>query len=314
MDNSLEKIKNNINTGLNKVGNMVQTGTDQVSNFMSHSVKSIYDSSVSTANKTGLSSIFDKIKNHKSFDEMDLTNVVIMLIAIITIIVVVFFLPRFNKSTTFEKKLFNSTFFKFIICLFLFYAFYHYDIPLFCMCLIIVFIFFWFYHGCFTEHMITEEISKELNKKPAIIVKLEGGEIVIDDVDKFRQMIIADKIDEIKQLALNEVKQENSFTDKVKSTASSIIDTTSNAVSSVASTTSNVLSTVASPITNLLKNDSESEVIENEITENQPTEIFDQRDFMIMPEDAPERTGTFNRICDYTRCTKPTSFVEPINA
>ena len=300
MDSSLERIKNNIKNGANSISNTVKSSASKMSNFMTSSVKSIKDSSVDTLEKSGLSEMFNKIKSFNSFDEMDIKNIIIILIAVIVIITVVFFIPRFNKSSTFEKKLFNSKFFKFIICLFLFYAFYNYDIPLFCMCLVIIFLFLWFHHGCFTEHMIGEEITKELNKTPAVIVRIEGGEILVEDADKFKQLFISNKVDDVK----DEIVEDETLGDKIKSTASSIASTASDVVSSVASTASNAVSTVASPITNLFS--SEEEV--------KPKEIFDQRDFMILNETTPQKQEIYNHICDGTRCMKPTSFVDNIDA
>lgn len=303
----------------NKLRQKIKSGLTSSGNFMSQSVKSIYDSSANTfdktLDKTGFKKMYNKLWNLQSFDESDLLDIVMILIAIITIVIVVFYLPKFNKTATAEKKIFDSKFFKFIVCLFLFYAFYFYDLPLFCMCLVIVFLFFWFHHGCFTEHMIGEEITKELNKKPAVVVRIEGGEIIVDDVDKFKQMIISDKIDEIKEIALKE-NEDLSFGDKIKSFASSASNVATGAISSATGAVSSVASTITSPITNLFNKDEEV-VPENLPSPNQEIEepiqnkeIFDQRDFMIMPENAPERQGTFERICDCTRCTKPTSYVD----
>lgn len=311
MDSSLDKLTNHIKNGVNSLSNTVKSSASKMSNFMSHSVKSIRDSSVDTIEKSGVSEMINKVKSLSLFDEMDIKNIIIILIAVIVIITVVFFLPKLNKSATFEKKLFNSKFFKFIICLFLFYAFYNYDLPLFCMCLVIIFLFMWFHNGCFTEHMIGEEITKELNKTPAIIVRIEGGEIVVEDAEKFKQMIISDKIDEIKSAS------EETLGDKIKSTASSAVSTASDAVSSVASTASDAvsavastassaLSTVASPITNLFSKD--------DVEEIQPKEIFDQRDFMVLNETAPQQQEIYNHICDGTRCMKPTSFVDNMDS
>ena len=112
------------------------------------------------------------------------------------------------------------------------------------MCLVIIFLFLWFHHGCFTEHMIGEEITKELNKTPAVIVRIEGGEILVEDADKFKQLFISNKVDDVK----DEIVEDETLGDKIKSTASSIASTASDVVSSVASTASNAVSTVASPI------------------------------------------------------------------
>lgn len=293
--NTLREFGNNTLDTVKKFGNRVKDTVGDASSLGLNTISSIRDSATNTAkelsDKTGTTKIVSKLWNLKPLDENNLLDIVMMLIAIIAIVVVVFYLPKYSKTSSFEKKIFDSKFFKFIICLFLFYAFYFYDLPLFCMCLVIIFLFFWFHHGCFTEHMIGEEIAKELNKKPAVVVRIEGGEIIVDDVDKFKQMIISDKIDEIKEVALSEINQEPSFTDKIKSTASS-----------VASTASSTLSKVASPITNLFSSE-----------EDKPAEIFDQRDFMIMPENAPEKEELFNRICDGTKCSKPSSFVEPMD-
>ena len=46
-----------------------------------------------------------------------------------------------------------------------------------------------------------------------------------------------------------------------------------------------------------------------EVIKNQEN-IFDQRDFMIQPEVIKEQQQAYNRICDCTKCTKPTSYVE----
>ena len=69
MDSSyLEKFTNHLKNGVDSVSNTVKSSASKVSNFMSHSVKSIRDSSVDTIEKSGVSESANSDAIKKIFD------------------------------------------------------------------------------------------------------------------------------------------------------------------------------------------------------------------------------------------------------
>lgn len=271
-------------------------------------VQNLADSVSSTANKSGMSDVFSKLFKFQSLDEFDLTRVIVLLLAAIVIIVVVFFLPKLNKSAKFMKSILDSKFVKFLMCCVLFYAFYQYDIEIFLIMFGIVFAIYWFHSGYTAEHygpvsmaVIGEEYKKLdkvlAEKDVAVVRKTEHGELIVGDINEFKEEVA-------EQVA--EQEQKKSLIDKLfhreqpivePATEEEIIEDTIKTVEDVA--------VVPDPFDSVVGNGNNTlEMLNNQ------QEIFDQRDFMIMPEMAEERQSTFNRICDCTRCAKPTSFVE----
>lgn len=224
-------------------------------NMINNSVKNIYEGSVSTAEKAGFFDIFNKLKSLEFFDDNDMTKIIIFLIAIIVIVCVIYALPKLNKSAYYEKKILNSKFVRFLICLFLIYAFYHYSVDAFVVILAIVFFIFWFHNGYSMEHMISDVIKEELDKEPAVVVKLESGEIVIDNIQKWK--------DEIREETEAELKK-TSIIDKMKEGISTGVDKIKNIISPA----------------------------------NEEEKIFDQRDFMIKPEEHKEQLNVYENLYD----------------
>lgn len=319
MSGIIQSGKNIGNAVIDKVEDFGASITDTASSAVSYSAskgKSVIDSLLDTSEKAGTSEIFRKIKGLKMLDEMDLNKIIILLIAIIAIIVVVFILPKLNKSADLEKRILDSKFIKFIVCLVLIYAFYQYNVEIFLIMLVIVFFLYWFHHGYSVENYGPvktacvgskfEKVAAALEEKPVVVVKkIEGGEVVVNDFDDVKEKIVEEvKAEEKKKGFLDRVLksetvedfdevEEKMINDAVKS-ADEIVDETGEV---------DVPADIPEFNANGLENDTIGAY-------DRQQEIFDQRDFMIMPEGAPERQSTFERICDCTKCTKPSSYVD----
>ena len=293
--------------GVQKVGEVVTDSVSKGINFVTDNIKNVkdyaksgvqnlYESTTSTMDKSGISDIFNKIMHFQAPNELDMTKIIVLLLAAIVIIIVVFIIPKYNKSSKFMKLILDNKIIKILICCVLFYAFYQYDVEVFIVMLVIVFALYWFHNGYVAEHygpIDTINIGSEYyklnnilnNDKAAIIKKTGHNQIVVDDLDSIKEDIIAeDKKNDI----ISKVNEEIKEADKPVTVVSDSGDNmASYDIDNVVGVSNNNL-----------------EVIKNQ--EN----IFDQRDFMIQPEVIKEQQQAYNRICDCTKCTKPTSYVE----
>ena len=245
--------------------------------------------------KSGISDVFNKIMHFQAPNELDMTKMIVLLLAAIVIIIVVFIIPKYNKSSKFMKLILDNKIIKILICCVLFYAFYQYDVEVFIVMLVIVFALYWFHNGYVAEHygpIETINIGSEYyklnnllnNDKAAIIKKTGHNQIVVDDLDNIEDIIAEDKKNDIISKVNEEIKEADKPVNVVKDSGDNMANYDFDDVVGVSNN-------------NL-------EVIKNQ--EN----IFDQRDFMIQPEVIKEQQQAYNRICDCTKCTKPTSYVE----
>lgn len=293
--------------GVQKVGEVVTDSVSKGINFVTDNIKNVkdyaksgvqnlYDSTTSTMDKSGVSDIFNKIMHFQAPNELDMTKMIVLLLAAIVIIIVVFIIPKYNKSSKFMKLILDNKIIKILICCVLFYAFYQYNVEVFIVMLVIVFALYWFHNGYVAEHygpIETINIGSEYyklnnilnNDKAAVIKKTGHNDIVVDDLDNIKEDIIAeDKKNDIISKVNEEIKEADKPVDVVKDSGDNMANYDFDDVVGVSNN-------------NL-------EVIKNQ--EN----IFDQRDFMIQPEVIKEQQQAYNRICDCTKCTKPTSYVE----
>lgn len=279
----MDKIKSFGNSALNGVHNVGQFAVDSASegvSYISDSAKRVLHNSYDGVKKSGMIDIASKIIHCQSLDELDMTKIIVLLLAIICIIVIIFFLPKLNKSADLEKKILDSKVVKIIIACFLLYSFFEYNIDVFIGEVVITFFLFWFHHGYSAEHYgpvstaytgsVFTPVPDVKNVIPGISKDIETGELIVGDSVK----PIVEDVEPV------EHKEEPKEEPELISVDEEELDRFSG----------------YSP--NTLDNYSKQEG------------IFDQRDFMIMPESAPERQNTFDRICDCTKCTKPTSFVD----
>lgn len=236
----------------------------------------------STIERSGVKSVSEKLFKFEMPTENEITKIIVLLLAIIAIIVVVFFIPRLNKDASFEKMILDSKIIKLIFCCVLLYGFYHYSLKMFGVVLLITFFLFWFHHGYSVEKYgpvnmmnlgeVWQDVVNAFGEQDEVVLKKnEHGEIVVGEHEKK----VVEKVEKEVEKDEKEVeieKVEKSVDEDVKEETG-------------------------------FSNNSE------EMYERQQ-QIFDQRDFMILPERGEERAQIFDRICDCTRCTKPTSFVE----
>ena len=194
------------------------------------------------------------------------------------------------------KLILDNKIIKILMCCVLFYAFYQYDVEVFIVMLVIVFALYWFHNGYVAEHygpIDTINIGSEYyklnnisnNDKAAIIKKIAHNQVVVDDLDSIKEDIIAENK---KNDIISKVNEEIKEADK--------------SVAVVSDSGDNMASYDIDNVVGVSNNN--LELIKNQ--EN----IFDQRDFMIQPEVIKEQQQAYNRICDCTKCTKPTSYVE----
>lgn len=287
-----EVVTDNVGKGINFVTDNIRN----VKDYAKSGVQNLYELSTSTMDKSGVSDVFNKLMHFQALNELDMTKIIVLLLAAIVIIIVVFIIPKFNKSSKFMKLILDNKIIKILICCVLFYAFYQYNVEVFIVMLVIVFALYWFHNGYVAEHygpIDTINIGSEYyklnnlltNDKAAVIKKTGHNQIVVDDLDNIKEDIIAEdkknniisKEEEIKEIVN---KEDDKSADVVDSDEAYDFD-------DVVGVSNNNL-----------------EVIKNQ--EN----IFDQRDFMIQPEVIKEQKQAYNRICDCTKCTKPTSYVE----
>ena len=292
--------------GVQKVGEVVTDSVSKGINFVTDNIKNVkdyaksgvqnlYESTTSTMDKSGVSDVFNKIMHFQAPNELDMTKMIVLLLAAIVIIIVVFIIPKYNKSSKFMKLILDNKIIKILICCVLFYAFYQYDVEVFIVMLVIVFALYWFHNGYVAEHygpIETINIGSEYyklnnllnNDKAAIIKKTGHNQIVVDDLDNIEDIIAEDKKNDIISKVNEEIKEADKPVNVVKDSGDNMANYDFDDVVGVSNN-------------NL-------EVIKNQ--EN----IFDQRDFMIQPEVIKEQQQAYNRICDCTKCTKPTSYVE----
>ena len=292
--------------GVQKVGEVVTDSVSKGINFVTDNIKNVkdyaksgvqnlYESTTSTMDKSGVSDVFNKLLHFQAPNELDMTKMIVLLLAAIVIIIVVFIIPKYNKSSKFMKLILDNKIIKILICCVLFYAFYQYDVEVFIVMLVIVFALYWFHNGYVAEHygpIETINIGSEYyklnnllnNDKAAIIKKTGHNQIVVDDLDNIEDIIAEDKKNDIISKVNEEIKEADKPVDVVKDSGDNMDNYDFDDVVGVSNN-------------NL-------EVIKNQ--EN----IFDQRDFMIQPEVIKEQQQAYNRICDCTKCTKPTSYVE----
>lgn len=292
----VQKVGEVVTDSVSKGINFVTSNIGNVKDYAKNGVKNLYESTTSTMDKSGVSDVFNKIMHFQAPNELDMTKMIVLLLAAIVIIIVVFIIPKYNKSSRFMKLILDNKIIKILMCCVLFYAFYQYDIEVFIVMLIIVFALYWFHNGYVAEHygpIDTINIGSEYyklnnisnNDKAAIIKKIAHNQVVVDDLDSIKEDIIAeDKKNDI----ISKVNEEIKEADK--------------SVAVVSDSGDNMASYDIDNVVGVSNNN--LELIKNQ--EN----IFDQRDFMIQPEVIKEQQQVYNRICDCTKCTKPTSYVD----
>ena len=292
----VQKVGEVVTDSVSKGINFVTSNIGNVKDYAKSGVQNLYESTTSTMDKSGISDIFNKIMHFQAPNELDMTKMIVLLLAAIVIIIVVFIIPKYNKSSKFMKLILDNKIIKILICCVLFYAFYQYDVEVFIVMLVIVFALYWFHNGYVAEHygpIDTINIGSEYyklnnilnNDKAAVIKKTGHNEVVVDDLDNIKEDIIAeDKKNDIISKVNEEIKEADKPVNVVKDSSDNMANYDFDDVVGVSNN-------------NL-------EVIKNQ--EN----IFDQRDFMIQPEVIKEQQQAYNRICDCTKCTKPTSYVE----
>ena len=292
----VQKVGEVVTDSVSKGINFVTSNIGNVKDYAKSGVQNLYESTTSTMDKSGVSDVFNKLLHFQAPNELDMTKMIVLLLAAIVIIIVVFIIPKYNKSSKFMKLILDNKIIKILICCVLFYAFYQYDVEVFIVMLVIVFALYWFHNGYVAEHygpIDTINIGSEYyklnnilnNDKAAVIKKTGHNEVVVDDLDSIKEDIIAeDKKNDIISKVNEEIKEADKSVDVVKDSGDNMANYDFDDVVGVSNN-------------NL-------EVIKNQ--EN----IFDQRDFMIQPEVIKEQQQAYNRICDCTKCTKPTSYVE----
>ena len=292
----VQKVGEVVTDSVSKGINFVTSNIGNVKDYAKSGVQNLYESTTSTMDKSGVSDIFNKLLHFQAPNELDMTKMIVLLLAAIVIIIVVFIIPKYNKSSKFMKLILDNKIIKILICCVLFYAFYQYDVEVFIVMLVIVFALYWFHNGYVAEHygpIDTINIGSEYyklnnilnNDKAAVIKKTGHNEVVVDDLDNIKEDIIAeDKKNDIISKVNEEIKEADKPVAVVKDSGDNMANYDFDDVVGVSNN-------------NL-------EVIKNQ--EN----IFDQRDFMIQPEVIKEQQQAYNRICDCTKCTKPTSYVE----
>ena len=292
----VQKVGEVVTDSVSKGFNFVTSNIGNVKDYTTSGIKNLYDSTTSTMDKSGVSDVFNKIMHFQAPNELDMTKMIILLLAAIVIIIVVFIIPKYNKSSKFMKLILDNKIIKILMCCVLFYAFYQYDVEVFIVMLVIVFALYWFHNGYVAEHygpIDTINIGSEYyklnnilnNDKAAVIKKTGHSQIVVDDLDNIKEEIIAeDKKNDI----ISKVNEEIKEADK--------------SVAVVSDSGDNMASYDFDNVVGVSNNN--LELIKNQ--EN----IFDQRDFMIQPEVIKEQQQAYNRICDCTKCTKPTSYVD----
>ena len=292
----VQKVGEVVTDSVSKGINFVTSNIGNVKDYAKSGVQNLYESTTSTMDKSGVSDIFNKIMHFQAPNELDMTKMIVLLLAAIVIIIVVFIIPKYNKSSKFMKLILDNKIIKILICCVLFYAFYQYNVEVFIVMLVIVFALYWFHNGYVAEHygpIDTINIGSEYyklnnilnNDKAAVIKKTGHNEVVVDDLDSIKEDIIAeDKKNDIISKVNEEIKEADKPVAVVKDSGDNMANYDFDDVVGVSNN-------------NL-------EVIKNQ--EN----IFDQRDFMIQPEVIKEQQQAYNRICDCTKCTKPTSYVE----
>lgn len=240
----------------------------------------------STFERSGVKSISNKIINLQLLDSNDMTNIIVLLLAIITIIVVVFYLPRLNKNASLEKAILDNILIKIIFCCVLLYGFYHYSLKMFGIVLLITFFLFWFHNGYSVEKYGPVNMMN-VGSTWENIVNIFGKQ---DEVSEKEHHFGIDVVGE------NEKKEE-------KEDDESDDEEDEEEVKEVEKEKINEVVAENDDVFNGFSNNS-SEMYQRQ------QQIFDQRDFMILPEMSEERAQIFNRICDDTICRKPSSFVE----
>ena len=292
----VQKVGEVVTDSVSKGINFVTSNIGNVKDYAKSGVQNLYESTTSTMDKSGVSDVFNKLLHFQAPNELDMTKMIVLLLAAIVIIIVVFIIPKYNKSSKFMKLILDNKIIKILICCVLFYAFYQYDVEVFIVMLVIVFALYWFHNGYVAEHygpIDTINIGSEYyklnnilnNDKAAVIKKTGHNDIVVDDLDNIKEDIIAeDKKNDIISKVNEEIKEADKPVNVVKDSGDNMDNYDFDDVVGVSNN-------------NL-------EVIKNQ--EN----IFDQRDFMIQPEVIKEQQQAYNRICDCTKCTKPTSYVE----
>ena len=291
----VQKVGEVVTDSVSKGINFVTSNIGNVKDYAKSGVQNLYESTTSTMDKSGVSDIFNKIMHFQAPNELDMTKMIVLLLAAIVIIIVVFIIPKYNKSSKFMKLILDNKIIKILICCVLFYAFYQYNVEVFIVMLVIVFALYWFHNGYVAEHygpIDTINIGSEYyklnnilnNDKAAIIKKTGHNQIVVDDLDNIEDIIAEDKKNDIISKVNEEIKEADKPVNIVKDSGDNMANYDFDDVVGVSNN-------------NL-------EVIKNQ--EN----IFDQRDFMIQPEVIKEQQQAYNRICDCTKCTKPTSYVD----
>ena len=292
----VQKVGEVVTDSVSKGINFVTSNIGNVKDYAKSGVQNLYESTTSTMDKSGVSDVFNKLLHFQAPNELDMTKMIVLLLAAIVIIIVVFIIPKYNKSSKFMKLILDNKIIKILICCVLLYAFYQYDVEVFIVMLVIVFALYWFHNGYVAEHygpIDTINIGSEYyklnnilnNDKAAVIKKTGHNDIVVDDLDNIKEDIIAeDKKNDI----ISKVNEEIKEADK--------------SVAVVSDSGDNMASYDIDNVVGVSNNN--LELIKNQ--EN----IFDQRDFMIQPEVIKEQQQAYNRICDCTKCTKPTSYVE----
>ena len=292
----VQKVGEVVTDSVSKGINFVTSNIGNVKDYAKSGVQNLYESTTSTMDKSGVSDVFNKLLHFQAPNELDMTKMIVLLLAAIVIIIVVFIIPKYNKSSRFMKLILDNKIIKILMCCVLFYAFYQYDVEVFIVMLVIVFALYWFHNGYVAEHygpIDTINIGSEYyklnnisnNDKAAIIKKIAHNQVVVDDLDSIKEDIIAeDKKNDIISKVNEEIKEADKPVAVVKDSGDNMANYDFDDVVGVSNN-------------NL-------EVIKNQ--EN----IFDQRDFMIQPEVIKEQQQAYNRICDCTKCTKPTSYVE----
>ena len=292
----VQKVGEVVTDSVSKGINFVTSNIGNVKDYAKSGVQNLYESTTSTMDKSGVSDVFNKLLHFQAPNELDMTKMIVLLLAAIVIIIVVFIIPKYNKSSKFMKLILDNKIIKILICCVLLYAFYQYDVEVFIVMLVIVFALYWFHNGYVAEHygpIDTINIGSEYyklnnilnNDKAAVIKKTGHNEVVVDDLDNIEDIIAEDKKNDIiSKVNKEEIKEADKPVAVVKDSGDNIANYDFDDVVGVSNN-------------NL-------EVIKNQ--EN----IFDQRDFMIQPEVIKEQQQAYNRICDCTKCTKPTSYVE----
>ena len=292
----VQKVGEVVTDSVSKGINFVTSNIGNVKDYAKSGVQNLYESTTSTMDKSGVSDVFNKLLHFQAPNELDMTKMIVLLLAAIVIIIVVFIIPKYNKSSKFMKLILDNKIIKILICCVLLYAFYQYDVEVFIVMLVIVFALYWFHNGYVAEHygpIDTINIGSEYyklnnisnNDKAAIIKKIAHNQVVVDDLDSIKEDIITkDKKNDI----ISKVNEEIKEADK--------------SVAVVSDSGDNMASYDIDNVVGVSNNN--LELIKNQ--EN----IFDQRDFMIQPEVIKEQQQVYNRICDCTKCTKPTSYVD----